>query len=78
VLTVVEIVGGALLVAGRLVVPLCAWFALQLTAGAVLVHLPAGWFVVGAGRNGMEYAVLLVVLLVAVAWGRLSDTRSAS
>lgn len=28
--------------------------------GIVLVHYPEGWFVVGGGRNGMEYNVLLI------------------
>ena len=36
--------------------------------GMFLVHYPAGWFVVGAGRNGMEYSVLLLAGLIAVAW----------
>ena len=35
---------------------------------AVLVHLPAGWFVVGLGRNGMEYSVLLIACLLLVGW----------
>jgi putative oxidoreductase len=39
-----------------------------LTLGLILVHLPAGWFVVGAGRNGVEYSVLLIAVLLAVAW----------
>lgn len=41
--------------------------------GIVLVHAPHGWFVVGAGRNGMEYSVLLIVcllLLALQAWPR--------
>lgn len=68
-LTGVEVVGGLALAAGWLVRPLCAWFGAQLLAGIVLVHLPEGWFVVGAGRNGMEYSVLLLAVLGAVAWG---------
>lgn len=36
--------------------------------GAVLVHLPAGWFMVGLGRNGMEYSVLLIVCLAVLGW----------
>lgn len=64
--TVVELVGGPLLVWGRGVRVLAPWFALQLVAGIVLVHAAAGWFVVGAGRNGVEYSVLLVVCLGAV------------
>lgn len=66
--TLVELVGGVALAAGRAVRPLGLWFATVLTAGIVLVHAPAGWFVVGAGRNGMEYSVLLVVCLLLVAW----------
>ncbi len=34
--------------------------------GIVLVHAPAGWFVVGHGRNGMEYSVLLIAALLCV------------
>jgi putative oxidoreductase len=30
--------------------------------------MPHGWFVVGLGRNGMEYSVLLIVCLLAVAY----------
>jgi putative oxidoreductase len=65
--TVVEISGGLALAAGRFVRPLCAWFSLQLLAGIVLVHWREGWFVVGAGRNGFEYSVLLIVCFIAVA-----------
>lgn len=68
-ITVVEIAGGLTLAAGRLVRPLCAWFVIQLLAGIVLVHGREGWFVVGLGRNGVEYSVLLIVCLLAVAWG---------
>lgn len=68
-ITVVEIAGGVSLAAGRFVRPLCAWFVLQLLAGIVLVHGREGWFVVGLGRNGVEYSVLLIVCLLAVAYG---------
>ena len=68
-ITVVEIAGGLTLAAGRLVRPLCAWFVIELLAGIALVHGREGWFVVGGGRNGVEYSVLLIVCLLAVAWG---------
>lgn len=61
-----EIVGAPLLGIGRFVVPLALYFAVQLVVGIALVHAPSGWFVVGLGRNGVEYSVLLVVCLVAV------------
>lgn len=63
-LTAVEVFGGLALIAGRLVRPLTAWFALQLAAGIAMVHFPEGWFVVGGGRNGMEYSVVLIGGLV--------------
>ena len=69
VLTVVEIAGGLALATGRFVAPLCVWFAVELTVGIALVHAPEGWFVVGAGRNGMEYSVLMVVCLAVIALG---------
>lgn len=66
-ITVVEIAGGALLAAGVLVRPLCAWFAFQLLMGIYLIHGRVGWFVVGAGRNGMEYSALLLLCLAVIA-----------
>lgn len=77
-LTVVEIVGGLLLVSGRFVRPLCLWFALQLLAGIALVHFREGWFVVGGGRNGFEYSVLLIVCMLAVAWDASRPGAAAS
>jgi putative oxidoreductase len=31
-----------------------------------MVHAPEGWFVVGLGRNGAEYSVLLIACLMCV------------
>jgi len=66
-ITAVEIVGPPILALGRLVFPLALLHGVILIAGIVLVHAPAGWFVVGLGRNGAEYSVLLVVALAALA-----------
>lgn len=66
--TAFEILGTPLLALGRWVTWLClAWCAVYAT-GLVMVHLPAGWFVVGLGRNGMEYSALLIVCLGLLAW----------
>jgi putative oxidoreductase len=73
VLTVVEIVGGLALAAGLLVRPLAVWFGAQIATGIAMVHAKAGWFVVGAGRNGAEYSVLILACLLAVA---LTDSVS--
>lgn len=36
-----------------------------LIAGIIMVHYKDGWFVVGGGRNGVEYNFLLICVLVA-------------
>jgi uncharacterized membrane protein YphA (DoxX/SURF4 family) len=37
-----------------------------LIMGIVLVHFQEGWFVVGGGRNGVEYNFLLICVLLAI------------
>jgi putative oxidoreductase len=56
-------------------IPLAAgWFVFQLGMGIVLVHAENGWFVVGGGRNGVEYSVVLILgfvaLIVSERWRR--------
>jgi putative oxidoreductase len=67
-LTFVEIAGTPFLAAGIATRPLIVWFAVELIAGIVLVHAREGWFVVGGGRNGVEYSVALLLALFAVFW----------
>ena len=38
-----------------------------LVAGIIMIHAAEGWFVVGAGRNGAEYNVVLISVLVYLA-----------
>lgn len=61
-----EIAGGAALALGFFVVWLSGWFALELAVGIALVHYQEGWFVVGSGRNGMEYSIVLITALAAI------------
>lgn len=35
-----------------------------LIMGIILVHWQEGWFVVGGGRNGIEYNVMLIFILI--------------
>jgi putative oxidoreductase len=65
-ITAIEIAGGTALAAGLVVRPLAAWFVVQLSAGVYLIHGRAGWFVVGAGRNGAEFSALLILCLIVV------------
>jgi putative oxidoreductase len=65
-ITAIEIAGTVALALHRFVLPLCLVYAAIYAMGIVLVHAKAGWFVVGLGRNGAEYSVLLIACLLAV------------
>jgi putative oxidoreductase len=65
-ITAIEIIGTPLFALGLLVPPLSALYSAIYLVGIWLVHLPAGWFVVGLGRNGAEYSVLLITCLILV------------
>lgn len=43
-----------------------------LLMGIVMIHFNEGWFVVGGGRNGMEYNFLLICVLLSL----LIDNRN--
>ena len=75
-ITVFEVTGGIMLAAGYFVPVLAAIFAVELIMGIALVHAKDGWFVVGLGRNGMEYSVLLVVSFLAVALAHFGKSES--
>ena len=38
-----------------------------LVAGIIMIHAAEGWYVVGAGRNGVEFNVVLISVLVYLA-----------
>jgi putative oxidoreductase len=67
VLTIFELVGAISIIIGKWVTPIALIFSLELLMGIILVHFREGWFVVGAGRNGMEYSVLLIICFVSLA-----------
>jgi len=41
-----------------------------LVMGIVLVHFKEGWFVVGGGRNGVEFNFLLICVLLTIMFSR--------
>ena len=55
-----------LLLLNRYIVAAGAVTILILIAGIVMVHYPEGWYVVGGGRNGMEYNFLLIAVIVSL------------
>ena len=61
--TAIEVLATPLLAIGRYVRVVAPLLAAVYVCGMLLLHRNEGWFVVGGGRNGMEYSVLLVVCL---------------
>ncbi len=53
-----------LLVINKYIKPAAIVTITILLMGIILVHWPEGWFVVGYGRNGMEYNFLLICVLL--------------
>lgn len=76
-ITLLEIVGSIVMAFGSRFTPhLCALYASIYAAGIFMVHMQEGWFVVGLGRNGMEYSVLLIASLLLVGFNHLPhETR---
>lgn len=66
-ITGAELLGAVVLWLGWQRRIVAALFVAELSIGILLVHAPEGWFVVGGGRNGAEFSVLLIGVLLAVA-----------
>lgn len=64
--TIFELLGGLLMVLRQFVKWLCIGEIIILFTGIVLVHSPNGWFVVGKTLGGMEYSVVLIIVLLAI------------
>ena len=67
-ITLSTLASSVALVIGRLIIPACICHMAVLVMGIFLDHMHDGWFVVGGGRNGMEYSVVLIACLFAVLW----------
>ncbi|WP_316752864.1 DoxX family protein [Pedobacter gandavensis] len=61
-----EILGSLLILFGKFLKYVVPIFIMVLLIGIVLVHYPDGWYVVGPGRNGMEFSFVLIVCLIAI------------
>lgn len=61
-----HVVCAVLLLLNKFVKPASVVTILILLMGIVLVHFKEGWFVVGGGRNGMEYNFLLICVLFVI------------
>lgn len=63
-----QIITSILLLTNKYIRISCIINILILMAGIVTVHFQEGWFVVGAGRNGMEFSFLLIAVLLTILW----------
>lgn len=63
-ITLLETVGGLMLIVGFLVTPVALLLAIEMVVAIVLVHAPNGWYVVGPGQGGAEFNTLLVAGLL--------------
>lgn len=61
-----HIIAAILLLANKYIKLACFVTIFVLVMGIVLVHFKEGWFVVGGGRNGVEYNFLLIIVLLAI------------
>ena len=77
-ITVVEIIGTPLYALGRVVPVLSVVYASIYAVGIAMVHAREGWWVVGAGRNGAEYSVLLIACLLCVGLQHAGPRRAQS
>jgi putative oxidoreductase len=63
-ITIGEIVSGGFLALGYKVKYCVIFHAVVILSGIVMVHATNGWFVVGHGSGGVEYSVLILVVLL--------------
>lgn len=75
-ITIFELIASVLIAAGVFVTPLAIIFIIELIAGIALVHFKEGWFVVGLGRNGMEYSALLIASFAVLAFSHYTGRTS--
>ncbi|TBO39561.1 DoxX family protein [Pedobacter kyonggii] len=61
-----HIVCALLLVMNKYIRLACFATIFLLIMGIIMVHFKEGWFVVGGGRNGMEYNFVLICVLTAI------------
>lgn len=53
-------------------------FILVLVWGIIMVHFKEGWYVVGGGRNGIEFNFLLIFCLLEVMFGYTHKIKAIS
>lgn len=75
IVVIIQIITSMLLLTDRLVKISCILNIGIMVSGIITVHFQEGWFVVGAGRNGMEFSFVLIIVLFSIMF---SDIRQAA
>lgn len=70
-----QIITSLLLVANKVVKISSIINIVILVFGIITVHFAEGWYVVGAGRNGMEFSFILIIALITII---ISDKKTDS
>jgi putative oxidoreductase len=66
-ITAYEIIGGVLLIIGKLTKWISLGFILMLLIGIIIIHAANGWFVGEHGNGGIEYSFILIIALTVIA-----------
>jgi putative oxidoreductase len=66
-ITAYEIIGGVLLIIGKLTKWMSFGFILMLLLGIIIIHANNGWFVGEHGSGGIEYSFILIMALIVIA-----------
>ncbi len=74
--TIFEMLGSLCLLTGRFLRLVILGFVFILSNGILLVHAREGWFVVGGGRNGVEYSILLIAVLLTIYFSERPKVQS--
>lgn len=61
-----HVVTAILLLLNKYIKPVAMITIFILVVGIIMVHFKEGWFVVGGGRNGVEFNFLLICVLLAI------------
>ncbi len=72
-----HVVCAILLLLNRYIVAAGVVTIVILIAGIVMVHYPEGWYVVGGGRNGMEYNFLMIVVIASLMLPHISKINKS-
>ncbi len=54
---------------------MCVITILILISGIVMIHYKEGWFVVGGGRNGVEFNFLLIICLITIIYPKVNSRK---